>query len=167
MPTLSECLQCRGPLLDFRFPVHEQHRCTFGGQAGGGGGVDPARRRRGSGIRARAMASICCSPPESLPPGQGRENLPSRFQGPGEPWRTARRRFSFNRQIHEDAAMLRHQGEAVPSHHMWRQVPHLPAVEAGGALRLPHQAGDGAHRGCLACAVAAKQRHRILHPDRG
>ncbi len=108
----------------------------------------------GSAIIARAIASICCSPPDIVtailvqPLGEARENRgrcraissTSRFFS-GDATQAEPQIFAHGEPLH-DAPLLRHVGEAERVAHMRRPAQQLLALEHHRPARPVHQAHD-------------------------
>ena len=139
--------------------------CTISGARPNEGSSSSSSFGRSS--SARAIASICCSPPDSVPACWRRRSRSGEIAEHaleiGAPRRLSRRRVGaepqilLDRQFHERAAAVRH-----VARRRGRRCPRSPAVdafaaEADLALRADH-AADGAQRGRLAGAVGAEQR---------
>ena len=132
----------------------------------------------GSSIMARAMASICCSPPDSVPPGlvaplgQQREVLEHLVQqlllarladaGAVE----AGAQVLHDGEQLEDAAVLGHVGDAEPGDLVGGHAGDRLAFEQHLALARADEAHDGLERRALADAVAAEQAHHLAPPHR-
>jgi hypothetical protein len=97
------------------------------------------------------MASICCSPPDSVPPAWPRrrkerehliqQTLPLLL---GDAVAVeAGAQILHDRQQTEDAAVFRHVADAQPRQFMRRQSGNGVAIEQHGAVAWLHQAHDG------------------------
>jgi hypothetical protein len=124
-------------------------------------------------MMARATASICFCPPDSLPAGCS-QNFFSAGKKPKIhsrrtvsswlaflAWRAGQQDVLLHGQVGEDAHVLRHVGHAH-ARHVGRRgaragAANGRAVEADLALRRAPQSHDRAQRGGLAGAVAAQQ----------
>ena len=126
------------------------------------------RRSFGSPTRARPIASICCSPPESVLPSCRRRS-PSR--GNSAIARSSRRcrsaplchrlnrpsvRFSSTLSVPKMRRSSGNEGDALAEDAVGRQPADALAVERDRAGRRPQPAHDGAQRRGLAGAVAAE-----------
>ena len=116
--------------------------------------------------RARAIASICCSPPESWLPRCARRSV-SRGKQPvhaiHRPWTRPRDRGQvlLHRERLEDVALLRHPADAGDRARLRGRRRQVAAVEhdrSGEAPRDPH---DRVHERRLAGAVAPEHRQRF------
>ena len=131
--------------------------------------------RRGRAISARAIASICCSPPESVPPRWCRRSLRR-----GNSVKTRSRSASKcvvagddrahlqvfqHRHAREDAAALRRLRDAQPRDLVGRQARDVVPVEHDRALARARIAEDRHHQGRLAGAVGADQRDDLAVGD--
>ena len=127
---------------------------------------------RGLITSARPIASICCSPPDSVPPGLRRRS----FEAREHPYTRSRRPRSGPRhggevllhgQRPEDVALLRHPADAGAARVSRRQRADArgrpSAIDAGEAARDADQGVD--QRG-LADAVAAQQASASPSPRR-
>ena len=130
---------------------------------------------RGRAISARPSASICCSPPESVPAcwcmrsrgsGRGVDALAVLLDaGPLDPRGGAEAQVLRHGERAEDAAALRAMGDAEPHDARRRQPVDPLAVEADRAGARPDQPGNGAQHRALAGAVGAEQRHHLARGD--
>jgi hypothetical protein len=93
-------------------------------------------------MRARPIASICCSPPDSDPAAYlaGNEEVFAHGQG------------------REDASSLRHQAHALARDRLGGEARYGLAIETDLTRARRQEADDGMHAGGLARAVAAEER---------
>src|ERR1043166_5007457 len=118
--------------------------------------------RRGSAIRPRPMASICCSPPESV-----RANwfLRSFRRGNSPNTRSAVfARVAFARACHAPA--LEHMGDADAGARMGRPADETEAVEPDIPRLYRNEPADRIDHRALAGAVRAEQRDALARRDR-
>src|SRR5262245_28676643 len=111
--------------------------------------------------RARAMASICCSPPERNRPLRSRtsRSLGKRSSTASALQReSGRRAMLARREVREDAAGLRHQRDAQAGDLVCRSAREARALVEDLARPRRGQPGDRTHRRGLAGTVAAEQR---------
>jgi hypothetical protein len=105
------------------------------------------------------MASICCSPPDSVPAFEVALHVPFRAR-PGEARERAQQQVIKHAHGGEHAPPFRRMGQAAPGDAVRVQARDVLAVQRHLAgARLDH-AGDGAHGGGLAGAVRADQGHQ-------
>ena len=124
-----------------------------------------SRRIVGLSASARAMLSICCSPPDSWFPKLPRRSasdgnsskILSSVHVPGT--RTDREVFK-NGQRREDVALLRHVAHAEARPLPGRRGSDLPVVKPHLPMMPVRVAGDRAHQRGLAHAVASKHGQR-------
>src|SRR4249920_3019245 len=91
-------------------------------------------------IRVRAIVSICCSPPLMRPPGRLRVR-PFRLAADFEVF--------LNRQVGEDAPLLRHVAEPAAHDRMRRLAGDVLAFEDDPPRTILDQADDGTEGGRL------------------
>ena len=126
-------------------------------------------------ISARAIASICCSPPDNWPPIcvcaraiQGNSSTIASVVQRGLPAGSGCRgggEVLPHREAGEDAAPLRHQAEAELGDAERGQPAQLPPFEGDRAAMRRGHSHDGADGRGLAHAVAAEQRHHLAAVD--
>ena len=131
-------------------------------------------RSLGKFIIARPMASICCSPPESVPPawrapfGEAGEQLIDRGEGVRQLDRRpigqkADDEIFLHGQMGKDAPSLGDVGNPRPRHLMRRQADQALAVGHDRAAARRNEPRDRAQNAGLAGAVGAEQHeHRVL-----
>ena len=128
---------------------------------------------RGRAISARPSASICCSPPESVParwplalgePGErGRALARGRPRAPLAADVRAERRFSRDRQLADDPAAFGHVRDSRAARSP-RAPPRDRAAVEHDLARLAHGVRDRPQRGRLAGAVRAEHRDHLAPP---
>ena len=135
-----------------------------------------SRSRRGRASNARAMASCCCSPPESVRRGavvalrSTGNSSRMRSTSPRDRARSRRAvapsgRFSATRQRREDVAALGHQRDAA-AHDPFRGVPGSTRPSKHRRRRCrPQRAGDRGERAGLAGAVRAREADDLARVD--
>ena len=124
--------------------------------------------RRAPVRRMRPMASICCSPPESLVPWLVRRSrrlgnssrTASSVMPPGpDLWR--QEEVLLHVEAGEDAALLRAERHPQPGDAVRREPDGLVAVEHHRALAARHHPHQRAQGGGLPRAVPAEQGHQL------
>src|SRR5229473_777426 len=131
--------------------------------------------RRGWPMRQRAMASICCSPPESVPASCRRRSesrgkrMNMRSLAAAAPARARHHRAHFeilqDAHVGEDLAALRHLAESQIADHMRRRSRDIAILEADRAARGLLHAEDGADERALAGAVGADDGDDLARGD--
>ena len=119
--------------------------------------------------RMRPIASICCSPPESLvpwlePAARLRLGNSSKMRSSAKPARPHLRRqqqIFLDVEAGENAALLRAERDAGARDRDRRAADQFAALEAHRAGALLDDAHDRLQRRGLAGAVAAEQRHHL------
>ena len=120
---------------------------------------------RGLPIRARPIASICCSPPESEPAscawrsfsrGNSANTRSSDHDAAGARLRRHHQVLAHGERA-EHAAALRHQADALAGDGLGREPRDRLAEQRDRAAARPQKPHDGRHAGGLAGAVAAEQ----------
>jgi hypothetical protein len=111
------------------------------------------------------MASICCSPPESLVPWIRKqlEHLLHR-KAAGSDLRR-QHQVLLHVEARENAALLRAERDAEACDAIGRQFDQLFVFEFNGTSPAPDHAHDRLHRGGLAGAVAPEERDHLALAD--
>ena len=119
--------------------------------------------------RMRPIASICCSPPDSLVPWLapsrslqiGKQFEDALERKPARPDHRRQQQIFLDIEAGEDAALLRAERDAGARDLIRRAIDQFLALEAHRAGAPPDHAHDRLQRRGLAGAVAAEQRHHL------